>query len=212
MALGDNTGGHIFLNIKEGKLSFKDRATSERKTCGYVSGFITEVRFEMKEWEGKKYEQATFTIVDGDEKYLLQTKTRSGYFKAICNQLRSGDPKKKVKITPNYKQDGAKKMSGAFVEQDGKTLPWYSKKTDPKDVPPMKPFELKGETVWDDTDQINYWKNWLSSAQWASEFEASAVQYENKPSAIGDMETPPAKTTKTEPTFTVSDDDDDLPF
>lgn len=210
MALGDNTGGHTFLNIKAGKISYKDKVTKEKKECGFVEGTITGVKFEEKEWEGKKYEQMSLTIIDGDEKYILQMKTDSGYFRAFCNCLRSGDPTKRVKLSPNYVEDGATKKSGMFVEQGGKTLPWYSKKDDPKDVPPAKAFEFKGKKMWDGTDQIEYWKKWLNGVKFESEFEASSL---SQPP----VSAPVNKTTsvaETESDTVVFDDgeESDLPF
>jgi len=207
MALGENTGGHIFLNIKEGKISYKDKATGEKKTCGFVEGLITDVKFEIKEWEGKKYEQVSVTIVDGAEKYILQMKTNSGYFRAFCNCLKSGDVTKRTKFTPTYSEDGASKNSGMFVNQQGveKSLPWYSTKKDPKDVPPLKPVTFNGETKWDGTEQLKYWRDWLNSIKWTSDFEAGSM---SQPS----VSTTTATHNPDQSGPVVSDDLEDLPF
>jgi hypothetical protein len=214
MALGENTGGTMYLNIKEGRIAYKDKVTKEKKTTGYVSGVITGVKFEDKEWEGNKYEQCSVTIIDGDDHYTLQMKTDSGYFRSFCNALRSGDPTKKVRLTPTYQVDGAKKISGMFVNigNDAKALPWYSTKADPKDVPPLQAVTFKGKTVWDGTDQINYWKNWLLSIKWASEFEASAVQYEQPKQTASTPGDVAKNTSPSTESFTLGDDNEDLPF
>jgi len=212
MALGENTGGTMYLNIKEGRIAFKDKITKEKKTTGFVSGTIVGVKFEEKEWEGKKYEQASIMMVDGNDHYTLQMKTDSGYFRAFCNALRSGDPTKRIKITPTFTVDGAKKSSGMFVNQgnDPKALSWYSTKADPKDVPKVEAVTFKGQVQYDGTKAIQYWKNWLQSIKFESDFEASSLsqpwsdskpkqephQYPDKPAA---------------PTFTI-DEDEDLPF
>lgn len=204
MALGDNTGGSQYLNIKEGKITYKDKLTKEKKTCGFVEGTITGVKFEEKEWEGKKYEEMSVNITDGEERYILQMKTDSGYFRAFCNCLRTGDPTKRINITPTYQVEGGSKKSGMFVNQYGKALSWYSTKKDPKDVPPAKAFEIKGSTVWDGTDQIKYWKNWLNSLTWTTEIEAGSL---SQPV----VSNTPVKEEKVESTDN-SNDNDDLPF
>ena len=210
MALGDNTGGHTFLNIKEGKVSYKDKKTNEKKTCDFVEGTITGVKFEIKEWEGKKYEQVSVDIIDGEDKYILQMKTNSGYFRAFCNCLKSGDTSKRTKFTPTYSEDGASKSSGMFVNQQGdaKSLSWYSTKKDPKDVPQLKPVTFNGETKWDSTEQLKYWRDWLSGIKWNTEFEASS---HSQPSASNTTVTA-ITPVQSENSGIVSDDDGDLPF
>lgn len=177
MALEENEGKKIYLNIKEGRIHYKDPKSGEKKDTGTVSGIITNGVINQKEWQGKKYEELALTIVDGDEKYLLQINVNSGYFRAFVNQLRNGDPTLRTKLAPSYKEEDGKKNSSMFVEQNGTTLPWYSTSKDRKDVPAPKPIAVNGETLMDRTDHNNYWKEWLSSVKWGSEFEASAIQY-----------------------------------
>ncbi len=90
MALEENEGRKIYLNIKEGRIHYKDPKTGEKKDTGTVSGTITHGVVNQKEWEGKKYEELALTIVDGTDKYLLQVNLNSGYFRAFCNQMKSG--------------------------------------------------------------------------------------------------------------------------
>lgn len=175
MALEENEGRKIYLNIKEGRIHYKDPKTGEKKDTGTVSGVITHGSVNQKEWEGKKYEELTLTIVDGTEKYLLQINLNSGYFRAFCNQLKSGDPTQRVKLAPSYKVADGKKNSSMFVEQNGASLHWYSKKGDLKDVPPAEPITVNGETLMDRTKHNAYWKNWLSTVKWGNEFEASSI-------------------------------------
>lgn len=196
MALGDNTGGAIYLSIKQGRLVYKDKKTGEKKDVGFVSGFITGVRFDEKEWEGQKWEECALSMVDGDDKYVVQMKTDSGYFRAFCNALKSGDPTKKVKLSPTFSEEGSKKSSGMFVNQGSdKALPWYSTKNDPKDVPALKAVTFKGKTVYDGSEQIEYWKKWLNSISWTNEFEASSLSqptFTNTPAQTNTVTAKPA--------------------
>lgn len=203
MGLETNSGGFLYLNIKNGKIAYKTK-DGEKKETDAVSGIITAVKFEDKEYEGKKYVQCALTIVDGEEKFLLQMSQESGYFSTFCNALRTGDPIKRLKITPWIQVDGIKKKSGVFVEQFGKSLKWYSTKSDPKDVPPMESTVFGGKTLWSSEKQQAYWKNWLMSIKWDNEFLASSLSQTNSNStanseAITDI-TP------------ISDENDDLPF
>jgi hypothetical protein len=208
MALEENEGRKIYLNIKEGRIHYKDPKTGEKKDTGTVSGVITGCQINQKEWEGKKYEEASLTIVDGTEKYILQLSLNKGYFRAFVNQMKSGDPTQRVKIAPSYKVEGTVKNGSMFIEQNGKSLPWYSKKGDMKDVPPGEPVEIDGEVKISRTKQMNYWKEWLNSVKWGSEFEASSItpmpNHEAKATAHSNV--------NNQVDNPLGDDNEDLPF
>lgn len=208
MALGENEGRKIYLNIKEGRIHYKDPKTGDKKDVGMVAGTIINHSINQKEWEGKKYEELALTIQDGEEKYILQMKINSGYFRAFVNQMKSGDATQRVKISPSFKQEGNQKNSSMFLEQGGKSLPWYSKKDDMKDVPLGEPVEIDGETKISRTKQNNYWKAWLASVKWGNEFEASSItpmpSHEAKATAHSAVEN------QADNPF--SDDNEDLPF
>lgn len=188
MALGDNNGSIKYLHIKNGKISYKkNKEDSEYSQCGFVEGIITGVKFEDKEYQGKKYIQAGITIVDGDEKYLLQMDINSGYFISFCNSMRSGDLTKRVKISPWLTEKDNKKKSGIFVEQNGSSLKWFSTKENPNGVPPLEAVEFEGQKKWSNYKQRMFWKGWLEKATFGSEFEASSM---SQPPVTGS----PAKT------------------
>lgn len=208
MAIGENEGRKIYFNIKEGRLHYKDPKSGEKKDAGTLSGTIINHSINQKEWQGKKYEELALTIVDGEEKYLLQINVNSGYFRAFVNQIRNGDPTQRVKLSPSYKVEDGKKNSSMFVEQGGKSLPWYSTSKDKKDVPAAKAVTVNGETLLDRADQNNYWKTWLAGVKWGNEFEASSitqmpVKTETK---VGDEQGLKVEGSP------FSDDNEDLPF
>ncbi len=177
MGLEENTGGTTYLNIKKGRIAYKDKITKEKKDSGAISGFITGCKFEIKNYEGRDYEQCNLTIIDGDQHFTLQMRTDSGYFRCFCNSLKNGDSTKRVKIVPMYEEDGAKKKSWMYVHQNGdeKGLQWYSTKADPKDVPALDKVMFKGKEEWDGTKQLEYWKNWCNTTKWADAFESSSL-------------------------------------
>ncbi len=204
MGLETNDGSLLYLNIKNGKIAYKK--DGEKKETDAVSGVITAIKFEDKEYEGKKYVQLALTIVDGAEKFILQMNTDSGYFSTFCNALRTGDPTKRIKISPWLEVKGTKKKSGIFVEQFGNALKWYSKKDNPMDVPPLESTEFGGKTLWSSQKQQDYWKAWLLSIKWEHEIVA------------GSLSQPPvnnAKSTANNDIITdveSIDDSSDLPF
>lgn len=180
MGLENNAAMATFVNIKEGKLVIKKN--NEVVSFDSISGVITAVKFKEDEFEGRKYEKIEITITDGEENFILSMRTDSGYFRGLSNSLRTGDPTVHVRIAPNYKKEqGANPQTTCFVQQRGVgALKFYSTKADPKDLPALEKFVVKGQDVWDSTNQINYWKNWWNSIQFISPFLAAAeAQEEN---------------------------------
>jgi hypothetical protein len=173
MGLETNSGSLLYLNIKNGKITYKK--DDEKKETDAVSGIITAIKFEEKEYEGNKYEQLALTIMDNGEKFILQIGTDSGYFTAFCNALRTGDTSKKVKITPWLKTEKGKKKSGCFVDQNDKALKWYSTKDKPMDVPPMESTHFDDKVLWSSKKKVAYWKNWLLSIKWEHEIVAGSL-------------------------------------
>lgn len=169
MGLEVNTGKLIFVNIKEGRLYVKPK-DSEIQFFDALSGTITKVEFADEEFNGSKFERAKFTIVDGDDKYLLQIRTDSGYFRGLCNSLRSGNPTEPLRISASYKEDAnGKPQTTCFVQQNGQTLKHTFTKLNQGDLPQLEQITFKGQSVWDGSKQVTYWKNWLKSINWKHE-------------------------------------------
>lgn len=168
MGLEVNTGKLIFVNIKEGRLYVKPK-DSEVQFFDALSGTITKVEFANEEFNGSKFERAKFTIVDGEDRYLLQLRTDSGYFRGLCNSLRTGHPTEPIRISASYKEDNGKPQTTCFVQQYGQTLKHSFTKANPGDLPQLEQITFKGQTAWDGTKQIEYWKNWLKSINWTHE-------------------------------------------
>lgn len=168
MGLENNQGKLIFVNIKEGKLYIKPK-DGEIQFFDKISGTIVKVEFSEDEYQGKKYEKAKFLIVDGSDKYLLQVRTDSGYFRGLCNKLRSGDPTKPVKISASYKMENDKPQTTCFVEQGGQSLRHTFTKDNHGDFPQLEKISFKGNDMWDGSKQIQYWKDWLLSIKFDHE-------------------------------------------
>ena len=161
--LQKNQNNATFVNIKEGSLVVK---TKDGILDSYDSleGVIERVEFVTEEYEGKKIEKAKFYVNAIGEIFILQVKTSSGYFRGLCNSLRSASaPKDLLKIVPSLKKDEkGKPKSTCFIGQNGRFLKHAFTKDNMGDLPDLEKVTFKGEVQYDNTKQIEYWKNWLN--------------------------------------------------
>lgn len=183
-------GKITFVNIKQGKLVVKEK---EKEPLYYtdLTGYIMKVEFKDDEYQGKKFEIAKFYVIDMDNRYCLQMRTDSGYFRGLVNSLKSGNPKEKFLIKPNYQEKDGKQKTTCFVTQEGKVLKHAHTLSNMGDLPPAEKINFRGSEVWDSTKQNQYWKNWLLTTDWYN---------------------PNIPTTKKEEIQIESLEDDDLPF
>lgn len=170
MGLEKETKGLTFVNISEGKLYVKPKG-GEKEFFAALSGTITGIEFAKDTYEGKEFELVKLKITDGDDTYLLQIRTESGYFRGFVNCLKSGNPTERIKISPSYKDEKA----NIFVQQNGQWLKHYFTKDNQGDLPQLKRVRFKGQDVWDGTEQTGYWKKWLLCIKWEHEFIASST-------------------------------------
>lgn len=167
----------IFLNISNGKIVYKD-SNGDKKNADSVVGTIKKIEYCKEEYQGQTFDKAKITIVDsGEFDYILQMRTDSGYFRGLCNSLRSGKPKEEIKISPSSKEVNGKKQITCFVQQDGKWLKHYFTKDNVGDLPQLEKVSFKGKDFYDGSSQINYWKNWLISNYEEKEKEVTCVDF-----------------------------------
>lgn len=162
MGLENGSKKLSYLNISNGKLVYKETGSEEKKTADSVFGVIKKVEFCDDEYNGQSFNKAKIVISDGGEiDYLLQMRTDSGYFRGLCNSLRSGNPLEAIKISPSAKEVNGKKQITCFVQQDGKWLKHFFNKDNNGDLPILEKVSFKGKDIYDGTAQVNYWKEWL---------------------------------------------------
>ena len=161
--LKENTSDKTtYVNIKEGKLLVKqaDKTLKEYKS---LEGVIRKVVFIQEEFEGKKYEKAKFYLNAIGEIFVLQMRTDSGYFRGLCNSLRSSsNVKEMLEIQPHFSKQDGKPKTTCFVFQNGTALKHFFNKNNLGDLPQLETTDFKGQTMYDNTKQIEYWKNWLN--------------------------------------------------
>ena len=84
-----NTRQGTFVNISKGKFIIKVGEGYE--TYDNLTGRITGVEIRMDEYNKVQFEVVVFTIVDNIDTYFLKVRCDSGYFRSMCNALKSGD-------------------------------------------------------------------------------------------------------------------------
>jgi hypothetical protein len=151
-----------YVNIKEGSLVIKTK-DGIIESYDSLEGVIEKVEFLTEQYEGKNVEKAKFYINAIGEVFILQVKTNSGYFRGLCNSLASSlTPKDMLKIVPSFKKDDkGKPKSTCFVGQNGKFLKHAFTKENMGNLPDLEKVTFKGEVQYDNTKQIDFWKNWL---------------------------------------------------
>lgn len=155
--------GVIFLNIKEGKLVSK-KENGETESFDRVRGTLIKIEFVKDEYEGRTFEKARIMIKYQDDVYLLQMKLDSGYFRGFCNSLKSGNPKEEIYIKPSLSKDEqGRNNATCFVKQGNSFLKHAYTKNNMGDLPELKVVNFGGKTLYDNTEQVAFWKNWLDS-------------------------------------------------
>lgn len=168
MALTNNQGSIIYVNIKKGQLSVRHKDKSV-DTFTDISGTIYDVKYKMDSYNDKEFEIAQVFIKDGNENYCLQMRTDSGYFRSLCNSLKSGNINKPVVIKPFMDTKDGKNKTTVFIKQDGVTLKHFHTVNNMGDLPSVKKVVFKGKEEYDGTEQLDYFKNWLISQNWSSQ-------------------------------------------
>lgn len=161
--LKENTNEKVtYVGIKEGKLVVKqlDKTLKEYKA---IEGTIRKVVFNQEEYEGNKFEKAKFYINAVGEMLILQMRTDSGYFRGLCNSLRSSNNiKEMLEIQPYFSKQDGKPKTTCFVIQNGVALKHFFNKNNLGDFPQLETHDFKGKIMYDGSKQIEYWKNWLT--------------------------------------------------
>jgi hypothetical protein len=148
-----------WVKVKDGHLCYWDG--TKELVFDEMQGIITDIFFKDDEYQGRNFTLAMFTMYFDAEKYILSLNTDSSYFRSFCNYLRSADLTKNIVIRPKITEDEGKKKYSIFLQQEGKWLKAYYTKLNPGDFPQLIVIETAGKKVYDNTQQIAFWKKWL---------------------------------------------------
>jgi hypothetical protein len=152
-----------FVNISKGNFIYKNKE-GEKETFQSLRGTIYDVDFIKDQINGNVKNKVQLFIKDGDESYIVQIDVNSGYFRGFCNSLKNGNQKEELTLTPLLK---AENKTTILIEQKGKYLKHYFNKDfkgkENDILPDLDRIIVKGESILDNTKQVEYWKNWLIS-------------------------------------------------
>lgn len=170
---GENAGT-IFLSVSNGKLvrQFKEATTETTQRTNKVgkvvheefykdlTGIITKIETKENDY-GKQWQ---ITIIDGDEKYMVQMPYSGRYSSSFLKCLQNVQQGKPVRFMPwemADKSDANKKITGVtmYQDQDGNgmtKIPSAYTKEDPNGLPEMKKVKVKGKQTWDDSDMMSF--------------------------------------------------------
>lgn len=172
MALLSKGKQGIYLSIQSGKIAQRitePSSTSKSRTLesgkviheelyDTLEGRITGIQFK----DGEYGTQLIITMEnEGDIAHLqmpLSSSPASGFLKALPNV----QPFALVKFKPSMKEENGKRKTSLFLSQGGQGVKWYWTKDNPGDLPPMKKIKVKGKETWDDSDQIDYLKAYVT--------------------------------------------------
>ncbi len=234
MSRGTTTGGnYVFIRISSGKIvesvSEKTPNASQRtnkvgkvvyeRIDDFVSGIITSMHHEQKEYEGEPYESLFISLSDGPEKYKLELRKGSKYWVKLMEFLPSLDLRKPVTIIPydfigKNKDGGPKKVTGLNCYQEGKKIPSFYpwSPEDPGEVPQGKSQTFGGKEFWDFSERDEFFTNKfngfaieLQSLQPAEPLAVNTEPMGNEPARI-------AAALPVRGDQIVGNDEDDLPF
>jgi len=135
----------IYLTIKEGKVARK--MGEEWNYYNSVSGSLKEIGTRTNKFD----EQECFIILDdAGERYQLQLKQSSSYFRAFASMADNIDVSKRLEFIPLLKEEGGKKQVGLILMQDGASIKWAHTKNNPNGMPQPQVLEKKnGEKIYD---------------------------------------------------------------
>jgi hypothetical protein len=190
MALNNSGTNLTYVNISNGSLVIKN-SNKEAELYTDITGKIYSVKFKMDRYNDKDFEVAQIYIIDGNQKYCLQMRTDSGYFRTLCNSIKSGVTYEELNLKPFIDDKEGKKKTVIFVKQNDKTLKHYHTQQNMGELPPIRKVTFKGKEQWDGTDQIEYWKNWLLAQKWhkLKEEATENIKSQNEKPAL-DLEIP----------------------
>jgi len=150
-----------WIRIKDGKFVYwngKQEIFYDEMKGKIISYYIKE-----NEYNGQKFEECIFTIMCESEKYLLSFRVDSSYFRIFCNYLPNLDLNENVLIKVKMDIIQNKKKGAIFVKQFEKWIKAFYVKDNMKDYPGPKIIDLGQKVIYDNTDQINYWKAYLGN-------------------------------------------------
>lgn len=173
MGLNKDEGRKIYLNISDGKIVRQHQnpiegvtVTRENKNGKVVhEEFFRSVTGTLK---GIRSKETPFgmvweiTLEDGGEEFVLSWNYSSRYTNHFFRALPNVSLVDSLTINPwsmKDKNDSSKTAIGLSMYQNKEKIAFAYDKDNPGDMPELKQKKVKGKTVWDDSDQLEFFEN-----------------------------------------------------
>lgn len=130
----------------------------------FLKGRVVDAYKSENEWEGKTISSLNIAVQDGGEDYVFSLSWNSRPVSAFFNAMQNIDYSKPVTFSPYIKDE---RTNLAIYQDDasGKSalVPWSYTKDSPGDKPAWEQIKVKGELVWDNTKEIEFYMNILET-------------------------------------------------
>jgi hypothetical protein len=203
MGAKTNQNNYSYYTVLNGKFAQKVKEGTEgavaRKNKKDV--MVYELLFDTLEGkligietrDGDYGKEIHFIINDGIENMKMQIQFSSSTLKSYLSRILNADLNRTLEFCVGW--DKEKERTFAYLKQDGKTVQSMFTKDNPNGLPPMVRKKVKGKDIWDDSDQLEFFENFLNEKV-LPKLKGSNPLHEN--AKIEEPSKPPV--------------DDDLPF
>jgi hypothetical protein len=150
-------GGKFTQRVKEGTPGAVSRINKNNETVFEMQydSFNGKLK-DIKVVDSSYGKQWNFTLVAGGKDYILTLPYSNGYSKAFLKILPNVNLSEPFKISPSSKEVDGKTQNTVFVNQNNQVVKHYFNKATPNGLPQMVEITVKGQKVWDDTDQMAF--------------------------------------------------------
>lgn len=122
-----------------------------------LSGRVTEILTHENEY-GKSWR---VTLQDGPEKYILTLPYASRYSKGFVYRIGNADLAKDIELKVGKFQKDGREIAFLTIYQDGKKVEPMWTKESPGELPPMEKVRVRGQEVWDDSEQLLFLERFI---------------------------------------------------
>jgi hypothetical protein len=148
-----------WIRIKNGQFVWWNGKTEE--SYNEFIGILTDVFFKKDEYQGKEFEEALFTFIYKDEKYILSMRCDTSNFRQFCNLIRNSIIGVVIIVKAKMEIIDGKKKGSIFVMQNDKWLKGFYTKENPRDLPQAEIIEVGNQKIYNNFLQIEFWKAYL---------------------------------------------------
>lgn len=177
-----SSGNNAYLYLYKGVITQKVKPGTEgasqrenkrgdvvfEKQYGGIAGYLTDIKRKESEFDGIKQFSWQFVISysEGDEKknFILEMPETSRVCDQIMKRLPNVDFAREIELRTGEGTDKetGKPFQWAAIEQGGVKIAPAFTKDDPKGMPPLQQAKIRGQVVWDNSDQLAFFEKMIN--------------------------------------------------